>query len=104
MSAIDNLFGWDKLSWPKKIMIGLPIAAAVIGWTYYDRNQEAKETHATMITMCGDDAACIAAVNQHAEACFKDNYRFGRRSHGVRTDAFVDCVNAKSGVQHFTVD
>jgi hypothetical protein len=104
MSVIDNLLGWDKLSWPKRLMIGLPLAGVVLGWMYYDRNKEAAETHATMITMCGDDTACVAAVNQYAEVCFKDNYSMGRRRQGVRTDDFVDCVNTKSGVQHFSVE
>jgi hypothetical protein len=103
MSAIDNWLGWDKLSWPKKILIALPLLAAVLGWQYYSRNNEAAETHAKMIGMCGDDKACVAAVDQYSEACFKDNYSMGRRRQGVRMDDFVSCVNEKSGVQHFEV-
>ena len=103
MSAIDNLIGWDKLSWPKKIMIGVPIAGLVIGWMYYHRNQEAKEMHTQMIAMCAGDAACLQAVDQYSEDCFKENYHTGRRNTGVRTGAFVSCVNSKSGTEHFTV-
>ena len=105
MSAIDNLlFGWDKLSWPKRILIALPFAAAFIGWTYYSRNQDAKETHEKMIAMCETDTACVAAVNKYAEECFKDNYYMGRRRQGVRTEDFISCVNTKSGVAYFTID
>ena len=104
MSVIDNLLGWDKLSWPKRILIGIPIAAAVIGWMYYDRNQEAKAMHTEMVAMCGDDTACVAAVNQHAEICFKENYSMSKRRSGVRTAEFVGCVNEKSGAEHFVVE
>jgi hypothetical protein len=103
MSIIDNLLNWEKASWKNKLLIGVPFALAVLGWLYYDRNQEATSMHAKMITMCGADAACVAAVDQFSEVCFKDNYSISRRHSGVRTADFVNCVNEKSGVQHFSV-
>jgi hypothetical protein len=54
-----------------------------------------------MIEMCGGDAPCVAAVEQHAEACFDENYRMGRRRQGVKTDEFVACVNDRSGTRFF---
>lgn len=101
MSAIDNMLGWNKLSWPKKILIATPILAAVIGWQYYNKNQEAAETRARMLAMCEGEARCIAAVEQHAEACFKDNYRIGRRSQGVKMEQFIACVNERAGEELF---
>jgi hypothetical protein len=103
MSVIDTLLNWDKLSWPKRIMIGLPFAAVVIGWMYYSRNQNAQETHEKMLAMCGGDTACVDAVNKYADECFKDHYHMGRYRQGVRTEEFVSCVNQKSGGQFFSV-
>lgn len=97
MSALD----WNKLSWPMKIATALPIAAAVLGWQYYTKGQEATQMKARMIEICGGDAPCAAAVEQHAAACFNDNYRIGRRSQGVKMDEFVACVNDRSGTQFF---
>ena len=101
MGVINDLFNWEKVSWPKRIAIAIPFVAAFIGWQYYSKSQEARETRAEMIAMCGDDTACVAAVEKHAETCFNDNYRMGRRSQGVKTEEFVACVNEKSGEQHF---
>ena len=97
----DNALGWNKLSWTKKILIAIPIVAAVIGWQYYQKAQEAKETKAEMLTMCGGDAKCVAAVEQHEEACFDEHYRMGRRSQGVKMEEFVACVNERAGEQLF---
>jgi hypothetical protein len=102
MGDIDNkLFGWDKLSWPKRILIAIPLVAAFAGWQYYTKSKEAKEMKAEMITMCGGETACAAAVEQHAAACFDENYRMGRRSQGVKMEEFVSCVNSRSGTQFF---
>lgn len=95
-------FDWNTLSWPKKIAIAIPVAGAFIGWQYYNKGQEAVEMKARMVEMCGGEAPCLAAVEQHAEACFKDNYRMGRRSQGVKMDQFVACVNDRSGTQFFS--
>jgi len=95
-------FDWNSLSWPKKIAIAIPVAGAFIGWQYYDKGQEAVEMKARMVEMCSGEAPCIAAVEQHAEACFSDNYRMGRRSQGVKMDQFVACVNDRSGTQFFS--
>ena len=101
MGAIDNALGWNKLSWTRRILIAIPIAAAFIGWQYYTKSQERKEMHARMVTMCEGDAPCLAAVDQHADKCFDDHYRMGRRSQGVRMDEFVTCVNQNSGTDFF---
>ncbi len=101
MGAIDNALGWNKLSWTKKILIAIPIVAAFIGWQYYTKSQEAKETKAEMLTMCEGDAACIDAVEKYAASCFDEHYRMGRRSQGVLMDEFVGCVNKSSGTDFF---
>ena len=101
MGALDNMLGWNKLGWPAKIAIAVPIIAAVIGWQYYNKGKEAKQMKADMITMCEGDTPCVAAVEQHAETCFNNNYRMGRRSQGVRMEEFVACVNQRSGTEFF---
>ena len=101
MGAIDNAFGWDKLSWTKKILIAIPLVAAFAGWQYYTESQESKEMTARMITMCEGEAACLAAVEKHAAGCFDENYRMGRRSQGVKMEEFVTCVNTRSGTPFF---
>jgi len=99
--GIDEALGWHKLSWTKKILIAIPLVAAFAGWQYYTKGKEAKETKAEMLTMCGGEAGCMAAVEKYEEACFNDNYHMGRHSQGVKMDEFVACVNAKSGEQLF---
>jgi len=84
----------------KRILIAIPVAAALFGWQYYSKNQEGKEARAEMIQMCGDEADCVAAVEKYAETCFGDAYQFGRRS-GVDMDKFVACVNKHAGQQFF---
>ena len=101
MGAIDNALGWNKLSWTKKILIAVPIVAAFVGWQYYNKSQEARETKAEMLTMCAGDAACVDAVEKYAASCFDEHYRMGRRSQGVLMDEFVGCVNQSSGTDFF---
>lgn len=100
---IDIYLHWDQQTWTTKIIAVIPVLALVFGWMYYDKNKESQETHAQMIGMCAGEQACIAAVNQYADSCFGDHYHMGRRSHGVRMDEFVQCVNEKSGTQFFSV-
>jgi len=57
---------------------------------------------AQMLEMCGGEAPCVAAVQQHAETCFNSHYRMGRRSQGVKMDEFVACVNERSGTEFFS--
>lgn len=99
--GIDDALGWNKLSWPKKIMIVIPLVAAFAGWQYYQKGKESKEMKAQMVGMCGDDKACVDAVDKYAETCFGDNYRMGRRSQGVKMDEFVACVNQHAGAEIF---
>ena len=101
MGAIDNALGWNKLSWTKKILIGIALAAAFIGWQFYNKGQEAKSTKAEMLTMCEGEAACIDAVEKYAASCFDEHYRMGRRSQGVLMEEFVACVNKSSGTDFF---
>lgn len=101
MGVIDEKLGWNNLSWTKKILIAIPIVAALIGWKYYDKAQEAKAMKAEMLTMCAGEAPCIEAVEKYAKTCFDENYRMGRRSQGVRMDEFVACVNKSSGTEFF---
>ena len=101
MGAIDDKLGWNKLSWTKKILIAIPLAAAFFGWQYYNKGQEAKEMKANMLSMCAGDTPCIEAVEKYAASCFDENYRMGRRRQGVKMDEFVACVNRSSGTDFF---
>ena len=101
MGSIDDALGWNKLGWPAKIAIAAVLVAAFAGWQYYTKSKDSKEMTARMVTMCGGEAACLAAVEQHAAACFDENYRMGRRSQGVKMEEFVACVNSRSGTQFF---
>jgi hypothetical protein len=96
------MFSWNNLSWPQKIAIAIPIVGAVIGWNYYNKGQEGTQMKADMLSMCDGETPCIAAVEQHAEACFNDNYHMGRRRQGVKMDEFVACVNQRSGTDFFS--
>ena len=89
------------MGYGKRLLLGLPIAAALLAWQFYSKGEESKETKAKMLQMCEGDATCIAAVNQHAEACFDENYKMKRRNTGVDMDAFVACVNQRSGTTFF---
>lgn len=84
-----------------KIALAIPILGAVVGWQYYRKGQEGEQMKAEMVAMCDGETPCVAAVEQHAAACFNDNYRIGRRSQGVKMDEFVACVNDRSGTQFF---
>ena len=101
MGAIDDKLGWNKLGWPAKIAIGIAVAGAFIGWQYYNKGQESKETKAKMLTMCAGEAACVEAVEKYAASCFDEHYKMGRRSQGVLMDDFVACVNKSSGTDFF---
>jgi len=54
-----------------------------------------------MLTMCGGDTVCIAAVEKYEAACFNDNYHMSRSSQGVKMDELVACVNEKAGAKLF---
>jgi hypothetical protein len=104
MGIIQDLFNWEKVSWPKRIAIAIPFAAAFIGWQYWTKSQENKENHVKMVAMCGTDQECVAAVNQFADTCFDENYHMGRRNQGVKTEEFVACVNQHAGKQLFVAE
>ena len=99
--GIDDALGWNKLSWTKKILIAIPLVGAFAGWQYYTKGKEQKETRAEMISMCGGEAKCVAAVEKYEEQCFNDHYHMGRRSQGVKMDEFVTCVNQQAGEELF---
>ena len=101
MGAIDDKLGWNKLSWPKKIVIAIALAAAFAGWQYYTKGKEAKEMKARMLTMCTEEAPCIDAVEKYAASCFDAHYRMGRHTQGVLMEEFVACVNKSSGTDFF---
>lgn len=104
MGIIHDLFNWEKVSWPKRIAIAIPFAAAFIGWQYWSKSQENKENHVKMVAMCGTDQECVAAVNQFADTCFDENYHMGRRHQGVKTEEFVACVNQHAGKEFFVAE
>jgi len=85
----------------KKILIAIPLLALFMGWQYYNKNKESKETRAEMIRMCDGDTRCISAVEKYEESCFDDHYHMGRRSQGVKTDEFVACINQHAGEEFF---
>lgn len=84
----------------KRILIGIAVAGALLAWQLYDRGSEAKKTRAEMVEMCGGEEHCIETVNKHAEHCFSENYKFGKRS-GIDMDKFVVCVNQQAGEELF---
>jgi hypothetical protein len=84
----------------QKILWGIAVAGALLAWQLYDRSSEAKKTRAEMVEMCGGEENCIATVNKHAEHCFSENYKFGKRS-GIDMDKFVACVNEQAGEELF---
>ncbi len=110
MSFLDEKIGWYKLSWGKKILIGIPLMAAVLAWKYYDGKEkaesQAKDMKAEMIQMCDNDPACIAVVEEYAEACYKENYATTRKRNKVyvKMEDFVECVNSKSGTEFFSAE
>jgi hypothetical protein len=104
MGVINDLFNWDKVSWPKRIVIAIPFIAAFIGWQYWTKSRELKQNHADMVAMCGDDKECTEGVNKFADTCFEEHYRMGRRSQGVKTEEFVSCVNQHAGKTLFVAE
>jgi HAD superfamily hydrolase (TIGR01509 family) len=85
MGIVNDLFNWEKVSWPKRIAIAIPFLAAFIGWQYWSKGNDLKKNHAEMIAMCGKDTECLEAVDKYADKCFDENYHMGRRSQGVKT-------------------
>ena len=84
----------------KRILGGIAVAGALLGWQFYDRSSEAKKTHAERIAMCDGEAHCVETVDKHAETCFSENYKFGR-SGQIDMDKFVACVNQQAGEELF---
>jgi len=84
----------------QRILWAIVIGGALLAWQLYDRSSTAKKTRAEMVEMCGGDEACVKTVNKHAEHCFSENYKFGRRS-GIDMDKFVACVNEQAGEELF---
>jgi len=84
----------------QRILWGIGIAGALLAWQLYDRRTEAKETREKMVAMCEGEESCITTVKKHAEHCFSENYKFGRRS-GIDMDKFVACVNEQAGEKLF---
>jgi len=84
----------------QRILWTIGIGGALLAWQLYDRSSTAKKTRAEMVEMCSGDEACITTVKKHAEHCFSENYKFGRRS-GIDMDKFVACVNKQAGEELF---
>lgn len=88
-------------SWGVRLLIAVPLAIAGLGYQYYERGESSKETKAKMLEICAGDAACVAAVNEHGDACFEAHYSMRRRHTGLEMDEFVACVNERSGTDFF---
>ena len=84
----------------QRILWGIVAVGALFAWQMYDRRSEAKKTREEMVGMCEGDQACIDTVKKHAEHCFSENYKFGRRN-GIDMDKFVACVNQQAGEELF---
>lgn len=104
MGIVNDLFNWEKVSWPKRIAIAIPFLAAFIGWQYWSKGNDLKKNHADMVAMCGKDTECLEAVDKYADKCFDENYHMGRRRQGVKTEEFVTCVNQESGAELFVTE
>jgi len=87
--------------WRTRLLIGLPLAAAVLGYQFYQKGETATEVKAQMLEICAGEAACMAAVNEHSDACFDSHYKMQRRNTGLRMDEFVACVNERGGGDFF---
>lgn len=85
---------------------GILIAvAAIVALKFYDKVSARDEMLTKLTGVCEKDAGCMAAVNQHFDSCFEDNYDLGsrRRASSLNTTGFLSCFNQRAGTQHFSV-
>lgn len=84
---------------------GILIAiGVVVGLKFYNKSSDHDDIRAQLVVLCESDKDCTAAVDQHFDSCFDDNYSLGgkRRSGGLNQEAFLSCFNTKSGKVHFS--
>ena len=91
------------MNWAKKLVIALVIGAVFVGYLFYGKNQVRAEAKGQLLSLCGTDTRCQAAVNQHFDACFDENFRMGsrRRRASLDTAKLIECINQKSGYPWF---
>ncbi len=89
-----------------RLLSGVAIAGALIGFRFYNRSQTEAEVRAQLIEICEDDASCAQAVETHYEGCFEESYSLGsrRRSGSMDATTLVSCLNTRSGEEHFEIE
>jgi hypothetical protein len=90
----------------KRLAGALVAVVAILGMKFYTKTSTHNEVKARLIELCAGDAECVAAVDQHYDACFDASYKMGgrRQSSRLDVDAFVKCVNSRSPQPYFVVD
>ena len=85
---------------------GIIFAVVMItGWKLYNKSSHATDYKNQLISICGEDTYCIAAVNNNFQSCYDSNYSLGgkRRAARLNLNEFTDCINQKSGYLYFAV-
>ena len=88
-----------------RLLTGVVLAGALIGFKFYNKSSTLADTRGHLIEVCAGDGECAQAVDTHFEGCFEDSYSMGgrRRSASLDASALVDCINTRSGVPHFEI-
>jgi hypothetical protein len=89
-----------------KIVGGAVVVAAVVGMKMHNKGATEREARETLRNLCAGEAACLEAVETHFDACFESAYSMGSRRRSASFDGqeMVQCINTKSGVEHFGWD
>lgn len=82
------------------------VLAIVIGFRFYNKNTSYNDVRAQMLEFCQGVSKCEAILKEHFDTCFDDSYSMGsrRRSGGLDSQSFVECINGKSGAELLTLN
>lgn len=89
----------------KRLAFGLIGAGALIGLKFYSKADTYDQMKASLERSCAADDACVAAVHEHFDVCFDQNYDMGSRTRAaaIKPESFLSCFNDRSGVEHFSL-
>ena len=75
--------------------------AAVIGLKFYNKTNSQLSVKERLVELCATDQSCLTDLDQYYDECFNGNYRMARHSSGLQQEGFLNCLNSRSGKQHF---
>lgn len=87
----------------KQLVGAVVVVVAVVGLKVHGKARAERETRQALVDLCEGDEDCLAAVDEHFDACFGKAYDLGgrRRAATLDVEEMVECLNSRSGNDWF---